>query len=323
MDGLRGYLIKSDKTCSHVDTLTVLESATAPDTKLLWLDIHGELSGEVSAALGNTLGWHPIVLENFHLASSRPKLINFDRYSQVTLHALNLDRPADERITIEIDAVIAKSYLITYHRHHVRSIEETLGDLRAGRLASVSADELLYHIVSHGIDKYTPAIEGKKDLIASLEQEALYAPGKDLLERIVLLRDEIMELGVAMTPQQIILAQMATGVCRHVRPFIRPYYKDAESRMRNLIDELFSYKEMLANSLELYRSAMSSRTNDTMKVLTILSVLFMPLTFLTGLFGMNVGLPLTEYHHAFSLVLFLCGVSFLGMMSYFKLKSWF
>jgi magnesium transporter len=323
MDGLRGYLIKSDKSCSHVDTLAVLESATAPETKLLWLDIHGELSEEVATALGNALGWHPIVLENFHLASSRPKLINFDRYSQVTLHALNLDRPADERITIEIDAVIAKTYLITYHRHHVRSIEETLEDLRAGRLASVSPDELLYHIVSHGIDKYTPAIESKKDLIASLEQEALYDPGQDLLERIVLLRDEIMELGVAMTPQQLILAQMATGVCRHVRPFIRPYFKDAESRLRNLIDELMTYKETLANSLELYRSAMSSRTNDTMKVLTVLSVMFMPLTFLTGLFGMNVDVPLSHQHHAFFVILLLSGLSFVGMMIYFKLKSWF
>ncbi len=323
MDGLRGYLIKSDKSCSHVDTVSALDSATAPETKLLWVDIYGELSGEVESALGRVLGWHPIVLENFHLASSRPKLINFDRYSQVTLHALNLDRPAEERLTIEIDVVIAKTYLITYHRHPVRSIEETLEDLSAGRLASVGADELLYHIISHGIDKYTPAIEEKKDLIASLEQEALYDPGQNLLERIVLLRDEVMELAVVMTPQQLILTQMATGVCRHVRPFIRPYFKDAESRLRNLIDELVTYKEMLANSLELYRSAMSSRTNDTMKVLTILSVMFMPLNFLTGLFGMNVGVPLSGHHHAFSFILILCGVSFAGMMIYFKAKSWF
>ncbi|MDB5051815.1 MAG: corA [Fibrobacteres bacterium] len=323
MDGLRGYLIKSDKSCSHVETLSVLESATAPDTKLLWLDIQGELSEEVEAELSRVLGWHPIVLENFHLASSRPKLINFDRYSQVTLHALNLDRPHEERLTIEIDIVIAKTYLITYHKHPVRSIEETLEDLREGRLVSLGADELLYHIVSHGIDKYTPAIEGKKDLIAALEQEALYSPGQDLLERIVLLRDEVIELGVVMTPQQLILSQMATGVCRHVRPFIRPYFKDAESRMRNLIDELNSYKEMLANSLELYRSAMSSRTNGTMTVLTAMSALFLPLTFLTGLFGMNVNLPLAHQNHAFIFIVVLCLTSFVGMMAYFKIKSWF
>jgi magnesium transporter len=323
MDGLRGYLIKSDKSCTKVETLSVLDSATAADTKLLWLDIVGDLEPEVEQALGRTLGWHPIVLENFHLASSRPKLINFDRYSQVTLHALNLSSPKDEARTTEIDVVIAKNYLITYHKLPIRSVGETLEDLEMGRLTSVGADELLYHVVSHLIDKYTPVIEGKRDLISALEEEALYQPGSDLLERIVLLRDEIIELGLAMAPQQLILAQLSTGVCRHVRPFIRPYFKDAESRLRNLIDEQSSFKEMLANSLELYRSAMSSRTNDTMKVLTGMSALFLPLTFLTGLFGMNVPLPLAQTHHAFVWIMAISMISFAGMLAYFKLKSWF
>ncbi len=323
MEGLRGYLIRADKSCTQVDTPAVLESATLPETKLIWLDFSGDLSGEVGDEMTRVLDWHPIVLENFHLASSRPKLINFDRYSQITLHALNLSLPKEETRTIEIDVVIAKNYLITYHRHPVQSIEETLEDLEKGRLTSLAPDELLYHIVTHMIDKYVPAIEGKKDLIAALEEEALYDPGADLLERIVFVRDEIIELGLALAPQQMILSQMASGVCRHVRPFIRPYFRDAESRMRNLIDEQNSYKEMLANSLELYRSAMSSRTNDTMKVLTAMSALFLPLTFLTGLFGMNVTLPLSHQHHAFMVIVTLCLTSFIGMMAYFKAKSWF
>lgn len=322
MSGIRGYLIKVDKSCSHVDSLSLLDSALAPDTKVLWLDIQGDLSEETEASLTRVLGWHPIVLENLHLASSRPKLINFDRYSQVTLHALNLEVHKAESRTSEIDVVIGKSYLVTYHKHPVQSIEETLEDLKTGRL-NAGPDELLYHVISHLIDKYVPVIESKKDLITTLEEEALFAPGKDLLERIVFLRDEIIELGLALTPQQMILTQMGTGVCRHVRPFIRPYFRDAENRLRNLIDEQNSYKEVLANTLELYRSAMSSRTNSTMTVLTAMSALFLPLTFLTGLFGMNVRLPLTSHHNAFLWIIGLCCTSFIGMMGYFKLKSWF
>jgi magnesium transporter len=323
MPGLRGYLIKADKSCARVDSLSVLEAVSAAETKVLWLDIQGDLEAETESELSRVLGWHPIVLENFHLSSSRPKLINFDRYSQVTLHALNLSASKDESRTIEIDVVVAKNYLITYHKHPVQSIEETLDDLHLGRLTSVGPDEMLYHIVSHIIDKYVPAVEGNKDLITALEEEALYDPGQDLLERIVYVRDEIIELGLAMGPQQLILAQMATGVCRHVRPFIRPYFRDAESRLRNLIDEENSYKEVMANTLELYRSAMSSRTNDTMKVLTAMSALFLPLTFLTGLFGMNVKLPLANTHHAFILIVVICVSSFIAMMAYFKAKSWF
>lgn len=322
MEGLRGYLINAQKVCTHVTSLSSLEWATAADTKLLWLDIQGDLMPEVEAELTKVLEWHPIVLENFHLASSRPKMINFDRYSQVTLHALNLSGPKDESRTTEIDIVISKTYLITYHKHPVISIEETLDDLHKGRL-NVGPDELMYHIVSSLIEKYVPAIEEKKDLIKALEEEALYAPSNNLLERIVFQRDEIIELGLAMAPQQLILTQMASGVCRHIRPYIRPYFRDAESRMGNLIDEENSYKEVLANTLELYRSAMSSRTNDAMKVLTAMSTLFLPLTFLTGLFGMNVHLPLSTHHHAFLAIIVLCILSFAGMMGYFKWKNWF
>lgn len=323
MAGIRGYLIKSDKTCAKIDTHAFLESATSVDTRLLWIDLEGELSLEAGEEMAKALGWHPIVLENFKTASSRPKLTNFDRYSQITLHALNLANRKDEARTVEIDVVIAKNYLVTSHRHTVASIEESLQDLEKGRFSSLGPDELLYHIVSHLIEKYVPAIEGKQDMITALEEEALYHPGADLLERIVLVRDEIIELGVAMAPQQLILTQLATGVCRHVRPFIRPYFRDAESRLRNLIDEAGSYKEMLSNSLELYRSAMSNRTNNVMKVLTAMSALFLPLTFLTGLFGMNVDLPLAKSHHAFVVIITICLSSFLGMMAYFRYRNWF
>lgn len=323
METIRGYHIKSDKSCSRVDSVSALERAATPETKLLWLDIEGDLSPETESEIARLLEWHPIVLENFHLSSSRPKLLNFFNYSQVTLHALNLLVPKEEFRTIEIDIVISKTYIVTYHRYAVASIEQTLEDLKMGRLISVGPDELLYHVVDHLIDKYVTPIESKQDLISALEEEALFHPGADLLERIVLVRDEIIELGMAMAPQQSILTQLGGGVCRYIRPFIRPYFRDAESRLRNLIDEQNSYKEMLANSLELYRSAMSSRTNDTMKVLTAMSALFLPLTFLTGLFGMNVNLPLAHQNHAFIAIIVLCAATFVGMLAYFKSKSWF
>jgi magnesium transporter len=323
MAGLRGLLIKADKTCSRVDSPAAIEAAAAEGTKLLWMDLEGDLPEDIAAEMARVLGWHPIVLENFRLSSSRPKLNHFERYSQITLHALNLTIPKEEIRTVEIDVVIARNYLVTSHRHPVQSIEETLADLETGKHAPAAPDELLYHLVSRLIDKYTPAVEDKREMISALEVEALYAPTSGLLERIVSVRDEIIELGLALAPQQMILAQLAAGACRQVRPYVRPYFRDAEGRMRNLIDEQNSYKEMLANSLELYRSAMSSRTNDTMKVLTAMSALFLPLTFVTGLFGMNVSLPLSNQHHAFMVIIALCLATFVGMTAYFKAKNWF
>ena len=323
MDVIRGYMIKSDKTCSPVESLDALKMAAHADVKLLWLDLQGEPNADTEAEFAKVMGWHPIVIQNFHVSTSRPKLINFDSYSQVTLHALNLYRRHEEDPTMEIDLVIGKNYLVTYHRLPIESIEETLEDFRAGRIASVGPDQVLYHVASHLLEKYAPVVEEKKDLISELEQETLYDPGKDLLERLVLIRDEIIELSLAMAPQQLILAQLASGICRHIRPDVRPYFRDVENRLRNLIDEENSYKEVITNTLELYRSAMSSRTNETMKVLTAMSALFLPLTFLTGLFGMNVHLPFAHRHSAFLWITVICGTSFFGMLAYFKVKSWF
>ena len=324
METARGYIVKADRTCVRADGTGALEAVGTPDTKLVWLDFQGEPDPAVEAEFTRLLGWHPIVVENFRLSSSRPKLINFDRYSQITLHALKLSGPHAEGRTVEIDAVIGKSYLVTYHRFPVQSIEDTLEDFGNGRLLPAGPDEVLYHIASSLLDKYAPAVEDQKDLIATLEEEALFRPGKDLLERIVYIRDELIDLGLALSPQQLILAQLGSGVCRHIRPFIRPYFRDAENRLRNLIDEQNSYKEVVSNSLELYRSAMSSRTNDAMKVLTALSALFLPLTFLTGLFGMNVHLPFNvENHWAFLWIVLACLGSFTGLLAFFRARSWF
>jgi magnesium transporter len=323
MATLRGFVLREDKTCSRIDSPGALAAAAEEGTKLLWMDLEGDFPEHAGAEMARILGWHPLVLENFRLASSRPKLLHFDRYSHITLHALDLDRPRGEERTAEIDAVLAKNYLVTCHKRPVKSIDETLADIEAGRYAPGTPDSLLHQLAARLLDKYAPAIEANRDLIGGLEQEALYAPAADLLERIVAVRDEIIELGLALAPQQLILAQLASGACRHIRPFVRPYFRDAETRMRNLLDEQNSYKEMLANALELYRSAMSSRTNDTMKVLTAMSALFLPLTFLTGLFGMNVDLPLVHERHAFMTIVTLCLASFAGMTAYFKAKRWF
>src|SRR5687768_3822514 len=103
MQTIRGYLVRTDRSCSRVDSLSALETATAADTKLLWLDFQGEPTLEAEAEFSRVMGWHPIVVENFHLSSSRPKLINFDRYSQITLHALKLSGTSSDEPTVEID----------------------------------------------------------------------------------------------------------------------------------------------------------------------------------------------------------------------------
>ncbi len=321
---IRGFILKDDKTSFPITGLAAFDALSQAETQFLWVDIFGDLPAEAEALFSDNLGWHPIVIKNLRENSSRPKLINFDSYSQITLHALNLlaIHQKDES-TIEIDIVISKNLLLTYHKFPVLGIDETLSQFESRKQEWGGADALFYQIISSLIEKYVPEVADKEGLVAALQQEALFDPKNELLERIVLMRDELIELGRALVPQQLIVAQMASGSCSYIGPFIRPYFRDAENQFRSLIDDVQSFKEVMTNSLELYRSAMSSKTNDVMKIFTAISTLLLPLTFITGLYGMNVHIPLADHPHMFNTILIICAGIFIGMLYYFRSRKWF
>jgi magnesium transporter len=144
-----------------------------------------------------------------------------------------------------------------------------------------------------------------------------------LLETIVLARDEVLGLKHVLVPQVQILQELSEYSFAGVKPDNRAYFRNSEQRLRHLLDDIAVYQEIARNAFELYQASITYRTNETMRVLTVISVPLMVIAFITGLYGMNVPIPMAHHAHAFSTILALSAAVFIGMMLYFRKRKWF
>ena len=290
----------------------------------VWIDIEDEFDVELETVLVEKLGWHPTVLQNIKQPSSRPKLTPFEYYSHLTMHILPPDamRSRDLRAR-EIDLVLGEDYLITFHHDKMEGVDQLLDELPQAKTSPKSPDLLVHRILALAGEALAPEVEHVNDVVAALEEEAFNQPGEDLLERIVHARDELFLLQRSLTPQLQVMLDVNSGASPFVTEYAHPYFKAQENRLRGLMDDINVYKEMAQAALELYRSSITHKTNETIRVLTVISIPLMVLTFLTGLYGMNVPLPFSGFHHVFWVMLGISLLVFSGMLWWFRRRKWF
>jgi magnesium transporter len=223
----------------------------------------------------------------------------------------------------EIDAILGSGYLITFHGSPLPVVDRLLAETPTMRSAPKSPDLLLYRLMAAAVEEAAPELDSLDAELTGLEAEALDHSRADLLDRIVETRDTLYLLHLSLAPQLQMLHDITSGACRFVTPFARPFFRSLENRLRGLIDDIAIYREVVQNTLELYRSSITHKTNETIRVLTVVSTPLMVLTFLTGLYGMNVDLPLAHSPHAFMILVSASLAAFVGMLVWFRLRRWF
>lgn len=317
---LRGFVFVPGGPPAPVTGWSDLQPNT-PEKRFVWIDVQGPIDPATEDLLRGTLEWHPIVVQNIRQASSRARLTPFEDYTHLVLFdALALvedDRPA------EIDAVLGPGYLVTFHAGPSPAIEGLLVDVPGFKSAPKSPDLLLHRLIFTAVEAAAPRVDAMDDALAALEDEALNRPEPDLLERIVALRDALFLQQLSLAPQLQMVHDITSGASRFVTPYARPFFRSTENRLRGLLDDVAIYKEAVQNTLELYRSATAHKTNETIRVLTVVSTPLLVLSFLTGLYGMNVPLPLAGTPHAFAGIVAFSGAIFLGMLVWFRRRRWF
>jgi len=292
-----------------------------PDKRFVWIDAEGVPDAALEELLRDRLDWHPIVLQNIRQASSRARLTPFEDYTHLVLFdpvaLAETDRPA------EVDAVLGAGYLVTFHAGPCPTLDALFEEARGFKGPPKSPDLLLHRLIFSAVEAAAPRVDAMDDALAELEEEALDRPGPDLLERIVAVRDALFLQQLWLAPQLQMLHDITSGASRFVTPYARPFFRSTENRLRGLIDDIAVYKEVVQNTLELYRSAITHKTNETIRVLTVVSTPLLVLSFLTGLYGMNVPLPFAGTPHAFGLLIGACLLIFLGMLAWFRKREWF
>jgi magnesium transporter len=288
-----------------------------------WIHVQGNVAPETLRELGEIFGLHPLALEDVLNTGQRPKMDVYDRQVFVVMA---MPEVADRKVKVDqFSAFLGERFLITFHTgasdpfESVRKRMQTAGNKVRGR----GTDYLLYTLLDMVVDHGFPILEAFGDEVQGLEEEVLGRPNGQAVHRIHALRRELVLLRRTLWPQREVVNGLLRDESDLLGPETRIYLRDCYDHAVQLIDLLESYRDVLASLLDVYYSVLSMRLNDIMRVLTLIATIFIPLTFIVGIYGMNFEY-MPELHWRFGYPLVLAGMLLIavGMLYYFRRKRW-
>ena len=301
---------------------------TAPKN-LLWIDLYNCTESEMNC-VGELFHFHPLALEDCFQESPRAKIDRYDDYHFIVFHALHYNEEAkgeDEITSSELDVFLGANYIVTIHTIALSAVGKVARIcLKDTEMMERGPEYLLYKIIDNMVDDTFPIINSLEERIDDLEDNIFVNKGQVITEEIMALKRTIILLRKVLIAQRNIFANITGRYASFVSTENVPYYLDIADNLNNILDTVNTYREFVNNSTDTYYSILSGRTNEIITVLTIFSVIMMPLTVITGFFGMNVNLPGGGQPggHWFSMYVILLGMLTLslGMLSYFRHRRW-
>lgn len=262
---------------------------------LLWLDLTDEPHEVCEPLLRDTFGFHPLAVEDALKETHIPKVDDWENYLYVVFNEIFFP-PMEKMNSVEIDIFIGQHYMVTYHDTPIPTIdhiwERSLKDKHLLRRGSV---HLLYRLADNLAQNALIVIEELGSSLSMLEEEIFKSPTTSTLEQILSLKRTVLQIWRVITPQREVISKLARDEYSIIDPSHRIYFRDVYDHIARLHDVNESIREQVSSTIELYLSTMSNRMNEVMKTLTIITTLFMPLSFLAGFFGMNFFQP-SELH---------------------------
>ncbi len=320
------YFSHEQQTVLHDIDLSQLDSLLASKQSLLWIDLYDCAASELHY-IGDLFQFHPLALEDCLQKSPRAKLDRYDDYYFFVFHGLRYHEEAeeeDEITSIELDVFMGPNYIVTIHPVALTAVGKVARVcLKEGRYMDMGAEHLLYRIVDNMVDECFPIIERLGERIDDLEDNIFIHRGQEITEEILALKTTIILLRKVMIPQRRIFGSINGYYSFLVNEENRPYYLDLVDHMDNILDSASTYRDLINSSTETYYSIINGRTSEIITVLTIISIVMMPLTVITSFYGMNLNyLPGVDSDY-FVWVLTLGMITLVGgMLAFFRYRRW-
>ena len=311
--------------------------ALADEPGVLWVNVDGVADTATAAAFGEAFGLHPLVTEDLVHTTQRPKLEAYgDQVFVVArmIRASDLDAataycdndPDTAGHTIEqVGIVLGDGWVLSFQEEAGDVFDPLRQRIRegVGRVRQAGADYLLYALLDLIVDHTFVTLERVGDAAETLEARALDNPDPDVQAAISGLRREVVLLRRAIWPLREVLAALQREDAPYVEDRTRPYLRDAYDHLVQAVEILESLREVLASVNDLYLSSLGMRQNEVMKVLTVVGTIFLPLGFLTGLYGMNFdNIPELHVRYGYFILLGVMAALTLGTLVYFRRKGW-
>jgi magnesium transporter len=263
---------------------------------LLWVDFSDEPPENCLPILAS-FGFHPLAIEDALQQTHVPKLDDWGDYLYIVLNYMTVAKNGDEWDTDidELDIFLGKNYIVTHHDFPLPAVDETWNSCdRDLRVLQDGADHILYKIADKLIAGYMPAVEKIDETIDQIEDQVFDKPSPQTLERLFALKRTLLAMRRILLPQREVMNKLARDDYQVIDPRDRIFFRDLYDHLVRLHDLNESLRDLVGGALDTYLSVINNRMNDIMKTLTIITTLFMPITFVTGFFGMNFFEPLGD-----------------------------
>jgi magnesium transporter len=308
----------------ELDTLEV--ALPTPDRKdVTWVHIDGLQDIPILEQLGNLFGLHPLILEDILNTEQRPKLEDHGDYLYVVLRLFHESADADGLAPEQVSIILGHNWLISLQEKEGKLLDPIRERLRTGRgrLRKGGADTLAHALLDGIVDQYFIILDQLGERIEDLEEALITRPSPVTLRAIQALKREMILLRKSVWP----LREMIGSLGRSGSPLIREssviYFRDVYDHAVQVIDTIETYRDMLSGMLDIYLSSISNRMNEIMKVLTIIATIYMPLTFLAGVYGMNFKyMPELEWPWGYFALWGVMILVAIFMLIYFRRKKW-
>lgn len=263
-----------------------------------WIDFEGEDEAVVREALA-PCGVHPLVVEDLVMQVNRPKLDDYGDYVYVVVHSARWEALDDRPSLREVDIVVGRNWIVTYHDGATRSVA-TAAEILPKRpaLLAKSPAQLMHFLLDVLVDHYLPLVDRLAEDVDLLEEEVFTDSTTAMHARILRIKRGIGALRRIVGPQRDTMLSLTRDELRPVPAELRPYLRDVYDRLARVADMLDSFRDESASVLELYLSASSNRLNQVIKRLTVIATIGLPLTVVTSYYGMNFKLPEYEWAHS-------------------------
>ncbi|TCL38185.1 magnesium transporter [Anaerospora hongkongensis] len=306
----------------HV-SLEALPAANQDD--VTWLHVTGLSHIEVIERIGQLFAIHPLTLEDILNTNQRPKLEDYGDYVYITLKMMVYEQGQQGIAAENMNIVVGNGFVVSFQETSQPIFKPVQERIKSGksRFRKYGADYLAYALVDMIIDHYFILLEQLGERVEGLEEELVTKPDAKLLPAIHNLKMELLYLRRSVWPLREVIAQLERGDSVLFKDHTLLYIRDIYDHTVQVIETVETYRDMTSSMLEIYLSSISNKMNEVIKMLTVISTIFMPLTFLAGLYGMNFKyMPELEWRYGYPAVLLLMTVIGVIMYRYFNGKKW-
>jgi magnesium transporter len=290
-----------------------------------WINISGVGNLKTLETIGETFGIHPLVLEDIQHCWQRPRSEDFEKFLYVVLRVLSWNQQNEKINAHQLSFILVQNCVLSFNENSEDIFEPIRNrlDKNKGKIRKCGADYLLYSLLDIVVDNYFGCMEKIIEVVNDIEDDLVKNPSREMLLRIHRLKRELLFLSKSIWPLRELFSLFSHNDSHFFTDETTVYVRDIYDHTIQIIDTTESIRETVSSLLDIYLSSLSNRMNEIMKVLTIIATIFIPLTFIAGIYGMNFQyMPELKFQYGYPLTIAIMMLVAITMLAFFKKKRW-